>query len=98
MVKITDVEVEKIARLSQLELTSEEKRMFTQQLSDILTFAQHLAQVNTDGVPPTISVLDLVNVWRDDEVKEWLSREEALAEAAVVEDGCFKVPRIMDEE
>lgn len=98
MVTITDAEIAKTAHFAQLEFSPDEKSKLAEQLSDILTFAQHLEEVDMDGVPPTISVLDLVNVWRDDEVVEWLSQEQALAQAKDVQDGCFKVPRIMEEE
>ena len=98
MVKITDAEIERIAHFAQLEFNPDEKGKMAEQLSEILTFAQHLGEVDTDGVPPTISVLDLVNVWREDEVLNWLSQEQALAQAKDVQDGCFKVPRIMEEE
>jgi aspartyl-tRNA(Asn)/glutamyl-tRNA(Gln) amidotransferase subunit C len=98
MVKITDAEVARIAHFAQLEINPDEETTLTEQLNEILTFAQHLAQVDTDGVPPTVSVLDVANVWRDDEVFEWLTQEQALAQAKDVQDGCFKVPRIMEEE
>ncbi|MGI6129737.1 MAG: Asp-tRNA(Asn)/Glu-tRNA(Gln) amidotransferase subunit GatC [bacterium] len=98
MVKITDAQIDRIANFAQLELTAEEKSELAQQLSEILTFAQQLAKVNTDDVEPTISVLDLKNMWRDDEVVTWLSQDQALAQATEVQDGCFKVPRIMEEE
>jgi aspartyl-tRNA(Asn)/glutamyl-tRNA(Gln) amidotransferase subunit C len=98
MVPITDAEIDRIAHFAQLKFTPEEKNQLAQQLNNILTFAQQLQEVDTDGVPPTVSVLELVNVWRDDEVVEGLSQEQALAQAKDVQDGCFRVPRIMEEE
>lgn len=98
MVTITDAEIERIAHFAQLEFTQDEKSKLAEQLSDILTFARQLQEVDTDGVEPTVSVLDIVNVWREDKAINWLSQEEALAQAKDVQDGCFKVPRIMEEE
>ncbi|MGI6596274.1 MAG: Asp-tRNA(Asn)/Glu-tRNA(Gln) amidotransferase subunit GatC [bacterium] len=96
--KITEAEVERIANFAQLEVTPEEIGKLAQQLSDILAFARQLKEVDTEGVTPTVSVLDLVNVWREDEVLPWLDQKQALAQAKDVQDGCFRVPRIMEEE
>ncbi len=63
-----------------------------------MAFARQLKEVDTEGVTPTVSVLDLVNVWREDEVLPWLDQKQALAQAKDVQDGCFRVPRIMEEE
>ena len=97
-VEITEAQVEKIAHFSQLELGGDEKAKLAQQLTDIFSFAQKLEEVDTDAVEPTISVLDLVNVWREDKVLKGLKQEQALAQAKDVREGCFRVPRIMDEE
>jgi aspartyl-tRNA(Asn)/glutamyl-tRNA(Gln) amidotransferase subunit C len=96
--KITEAEVERIANFAQLEVTPEEIGKLAQQLSDILAFARQLKEVDTEGVTPTVSVLDLINVWREDEVLPWLDQKQALAQAKDVQDGCFRVPRIMEEE
>lgn len=98
MVTITDAEIDRISSFAQLEFTPEEKNQMAQQLSEIMTFALQLNKVNTEDVPPTVSVLNLINVWRDDKVFEGLSLEQALAQAKNVQDGCFKVTRIMEEE
>ncbi|MGI6605015.1 MAG: Asp-tRNA(Asn)/Glu-tRNA(Gln) amidotransferase subunit GatC [Firmicutes bacterium] len=95
--KITTAEVEQVARLSRLRLTPEETEEFTRQINSVFAYAERLASVDTEGVPPTVNVLDLGNVWREDEVRRWLTQEEALANAAEVAEGCFRVPRIMEE-
>ena len=48
-------------------------------------------------VPPTAHPVPLVNVWRADEARAGLPREEVLAEAPAAEDGRFRVPRILGE-
>lgn len=95
--KISMAEVEHVAHLARLELTPEEKEKFTHQLNDILAFAEKLGAVDTQGIRPTSHVLDLKNVWREDEVYDWLTQDEALANAPAAADGCFQVPRIMEE-
>jgi aspartyl-tRNA(Asn)/glutamyl-tRNA(Gln) amidotransferase subunit C len=52
--------------------------------------------VPTNGVEPTAHVLDLVNVFRDDTVRQTLSAAEALANAPEAAQHYFVVPRIVE--
>lgn len=92
---ITKQDVEHVAMLARLELTEEEKEMFTQQLNAILEYADQLKQLDTSEIPPTAHAIPMQNVFRDDEVKPGLSNEEAVAAAPAAEDGFFKVPKIV---
>lgn len=92
---VTEKDVEHIAWLAHIELTEDEKEMFTEQFNRILEFFKKIDEVNTEGVPPTYHVLDLVNIFRRDEVKDSLPREEALKNAPRREDAFFKSPRIV---
>jgi aspartyl-tRNA(Asn)/glutamyl-tRNA(Gln) amidotransferase subunit C len=51
-----------------------------------------------DGVEPTSHAVPIVNVMRPDEVTESLPPEVALANAPDVEDGRFRVPRIIEDQ
>lgn len=88
-------DVEHIAWLAHIELTEEEKEDFMEQFNKILEFFRKIDEVNTEGVPPTYHVLDLTNVFREDEVRESLPKEEALRNAPKRENGFFKSPRIV---
>lgn len=88
-------DVEHVALLARLELTAEEKELYTKQLNDILHYAEMLNQLNTDGVPPTAHVLPLHNVFRDDAPGEHLTAEEVLANAPRRDGPFFIVPKIV---
>jgi len=92
---LTREEVEHIAELAKLGLTEEEKETFRQQLSAILDYAQMLQRLDTDAIPPTAQVITLQNVMRPDEVHPSFPREDILANAPAVQDGCFKVKAIL---
>jgi len=96
-VKITLAEVEHVARLARLALDADEKERMRRQLDAILGYVEQLRRVNTDGVEPTAHVLPLVNVLRDDEVRPSYPVEAMLANAPDVQDGQFRVPRILEE-
>lgn len=96
MAEITKEQVKHVANLARLEVTEEEAEMFTKQLSSIIKFAEQLNEIDTDGIEPTTHVLDLKNVMRKDEPREWITREEALKNAPDHKDGQFRVPSILE--
>ena len=92
---ISKKEVEHVAWLARVELSEEEKDRFTKQLNEILNYFQKISEANTEGVPPTCHVLDLVNVYREDVVSSSLFADEALKNAPKKEERFFKAPRIV---
>jgi aspartyl-tRNA(Asn)/glutamyl-tRNA(Gln) amidotransferase subunit C len=95
---ITRDEVAHLARLARIELTDEELDHLAPQLDVILTSVAQVSEVAAQDIPPTSHSLPLTNVFRADEVVPCLTPEDALAAAPAVEDGRFRVPRILGEE
>jgi aspartyl-tRNA(Asn)/glutamyl-tRNA(Gln) amidotransferase subunit C len=95
--RIARADVEHVARLARLALTDEEVEELTAQLADILEHAARVSAVDTTDVAPTAHPLPLVNVFRPDEVRPSLDRDEVLAAAPAVEDGRFRVPPVLGE-
>ena len=91
-------EVLHVARLARLALSPEEVERFRVQLSQILDHAARVTEVAAEDVPPTSHSMPLVNVFREDVVEECLPQAKALSTAPEVEDGRFRVPRIIEEE
>lgn len=94
--KLTLAEVEHIAQLARLELTSAEKELYRQQLSDILDYAARLQKLDTSGIPPTASVLPPRSVLRPDEPRPGLPVEDVLRNASQTEDNQFRVPPVLE--
>ena len=88
-------EVEHISWLAHIELSDEEKTLFTEQFNQILDYFKKIDMIDTEGIQPTYHVLDLKNVNRKDETKPSLSTEEALKNAPRKEKKFFKSPRII---
>jgi len=88
-------EVEHIAWLAHIELSDQEKILFTEQFNEILDYFKKIDEVDTEGVEPTYHVLDLKNVSRTDETTPSLPREEALRNAPKKEKKFIKAPRIV---
>jgi aspartyl-tRNA(Asn)/glutamyl-tRNA(Gln) amidotransferase subunit C len=94
---ITRADVEHVAELARFELTAAEKEQFIAQLNSILTYIEQLGDLNTAGVEPTSHVLPMSNVFRDDEVRPSLDRDQVLQNAPQESHFFFKVPRIIEE-
>jgi aspartyl-tRNA(Asn)/glutamyl-tRNA(Gln) amidotransferase subunit C len=97
MSTLTAADVERIAALAHLELTDEEKQLFTRQLADILNYAEQLQAVDTTGVPATAHVHTTEGVERPDEPRPSLSTGDAIANApeSAPDAGLFRVPRVI---
>lgn len=94
--QLTLDEVSRVAFLARLELTDAEKTRLTTDLNGILGQFARLQELDTADVPPTSHSLPLQNVFREDNVRPSLSREEAVANAPEKRDGNFIVPQIME--
>ncbi len=93
-----EIDIEHVARLARLALSDEEKERLRAQLGLILEHAAKVGEVATEDVPPTAWAIPRANVLRPDEPRPSLTAEEVLANAPEVEDGRFRVPRIVEVE
>lgn len=91
---ITKKDVEHVAKLARLELTEDEKEMFTHQLGDVLAHVEKMNEVDTVGVEPMNHPIDFYNVTREDKKIYENTREELMQNAPDVEGEFFKVPKI----
>jgi aspartyl-tRNA(Asn)/glutamyl-tRNA(Gln) amidotransferase subunit C len=94
---VTSADVIHVARLARLALTDDEINQYAIDLAGILTHAQDVASLNTDGVVPTAHPLPLVNVFRPDIVRPGADRAEVLAMAPRSESNRFRVPNILGD-
>lgn len=87
--------VEKLADLAKLEFTEAEKEKFIADFSKILQFVDKLQELDTEGVEPLQHIADEVNVLREDEPKQVVTKEEALKNAPEKDSDYFKVPKVI---
>lgn len=91
---ITIKDVEHVAKLARLELTDEEKELYTKQLGDVLQYVNQMNEVDTSNIEPMTQVVDFVNVMREDKVVYEQTKEELMKNAPEQENGFFRVPKI----
>jgi aspartyl-tRNA(Asn)/glutamyl-tRNA(Gln) amidotransferase subunit C len=94
-----DIEtLEKVAHLARLELKEEDKQGLLGDMNNILNFMDKLNEVNTDDVEPLIYMNDEVNVLRKDEVKQVITREDALLNAPKYDGKFFRVAKVINKQ
>ena len=97
MKRIRSDEVKKVAKLARLELNENEIYQHAEQLEKILEYIKQLEKINTENVPCTTRAIEVVNVLRKDEKKNYENSEEILDLAPSRENKFFKVPKIINE-
>ena len=94
---ISREEVEKVSLLGRLLLSETELDKMTSHLDQILGYMELLAEVDTEQVEPMAHALDVSDVFRDDEIRPSLQREQALANAPKRDGECYLVPAVLGE-
>lgn len=89
--------IDYVAALAKLQLSEEEQEKARVDLGAILEYMEIMKELDTEGVEPMSHVFPVKNVFREDEVKNTPDRENLLANAPEQKEGCFKVPRTIEE-
>ncbi len=92
MVETKDIEY--VAKLAKLKLTDSDKEKLIPQMADIINFANRISELNTEGIEETNHILNMSNVFREDEIKPSYKRDDILMNAPQKEAGCIIVPGV----
>lgn len=93
---ISSREVEYVAHLARLEISDQEKEIFTSQLNDILLYIDKLNELDTTGVEPMSHAMALTNAFREDQLVDSIGTEKTLANAPDARGEFFRVPKVID--
>ncbi|MEQ9262962.1 MAG: Asp-tRNA(Asn)/Glu-tRNA(Gln) amidotransferase subunit GatC [Owenweeksia sp.] len=96
--KINKKEVEKLAHLSRLEFTEEEKENMVADMDKILGFVEKISELDLEGVEPLVYMTDEESTLRKDEVVEQATKEEALKNAPDRDTDYFRVPKVVQRK
>jgi aspartyl-tRNA(Asn)/glutamyl-tRNA(Gln) amidotransferase subunit C len=89
-------EVAHIAALARIRLIEGELAPLAAELSQILTWVEQLAEIDTSNVAPMTSVGALRLPMRDDKVTDGDCREAVLGNAPQSAKGFFTVPKVIE--
>lgn len=88
--------VENIAHLARIKVEEDQLEALAGELSNILGWIEQLAEVDTEGVAPMTSVVDMAMPSRGDRVTDGDCRDQVLANATEPVDGFFAVPKVLE--
>jgi len=93
--EVTDALVDKLAHLSRLEFNAADKEAIKNDLQLMISFVEKLDELDLEGTEPLLHMSTDINVLRNDEIKESVTRDEALRNAPAHDDKFFKVPKVI---
>lgn len=88
--------VKTVAELSQLKIDPADIESYAKGMAKVLSLAEQMQSVNTDGIKPMSNPLDATQRLRPDEVTEPNQREAFQAVAPETEAGLYLVPRVVE--
>ena len=89
-------EIAYISSLSKLKMEDAEMGNYTRQISEILEMIQQLEKVDTHDIEPMAHPLNMKQRLRLDLVTEENRRELYQKNAVVLEEGFYKVPKVIE--
>lgn len=95
--QVSKEEILHIANLANLNLKENEVEKYIEHLEEILNFANIVNKAPIEGVKETIGINDNCNVFRKDEIKKCMSKEELLQNAPEQQEGMFKIPKVINQ-
>ena len=93
---VDEATVRRVARLARIAVTDEEARRLRGELNGILDWVEQLREVDVEGVEPMTSVVGMPMKKRADLVTEGGDPRRVLANAPMIENDFFLVPKVVE--
>ena len=93
---VTRQDIENVAQLARLHMDEKQAGEVTSSLNNILALIDQMQAVNTDGVEPLAHASEASQRLRDDIVTETDQRDILQSIAPSVENGLYRVPKVIE--
>ena len=90
------IDLQHVVKLARIELSAEEEKRISPQLSEIIQYVEKLNELDVDEIEPTAHAVQLTNVLREDQPRPSLSQDDAMRNAPKFANGLFVVPKIVE--
>jgi len=88
--------VKRVAHLARIGLDETQAEKMRDELNAVLGFVEQLDEVNIDAVPPMNSVIPMALARRGDKVTDGNKATDIVANAPLVQDHFFLVPKVVE--
>ena len=89
-------DIKSYAAMAKFTLDEPTQATLSAQADRLIDSFKGLEKANTDGIEPMVTVLDIVNVLREDAADKKWTREELLSTAPAAHEGYFQVPKTLE--
>ncbi len=96
--KVTQKDIEYIAKLSKLKLNENEMEEYVEDLNKIIGYVEKLNELDTSNVEPLSHPVMKENAFREDVVKTSIDRNKVLKNAPEADDEYFRVPKVINQK
>lgn len=93
---LSPTDIEKIARLSSLDIACEKTTQLNDEINSIMDFVEQLRTIDTTGISPLFHPLAQHQRLRTDEITEKECIEELEALAPLFEENLYLVPKVIE--
>lgn len=93
--KIDDKLIDNLTELSKLEFDEKSKEELKGNLQKILDLVEQLNELDTEGVEPLVYMTENRNIFREDKVEQYITKEDALKNAPDKDSDYIKVPKVI---
>ena len=93
---MTIEEIKSYEAMAKLDLPDDEREAIMKKTVMLEKSFSELETVNTEGVQPLITVLDMMNVFREDVAVKMMPREKLLESVIASVDGYIQVPKTLE--
>ena len=94
--KITKEEILHVASLARLKFSEADAEKLTNDMANIIAFADKLGELDTSDIVPTAHAIPIETAFRADEVKPSFERREILKNAPDFDEEGFIVPKVVE--
>lgn len=92
---ITPEDIKKLSRLAKIQVSEDEQKVLSKELSTILNYANEVNELNLDGIQPTSHAVSVESVFREDKSKESQVSKNVLERAPDSHNDFFRVPKVI---
>ena len=93
--EIKKEEILHVAKLASLKIKDEEIEEYRKNLQDILNFANTINSIDTSKIEETNGISSNVNVFREDEIKDFKDVESLMQNAPEKSGNMFVIPKVI---
>ena len=95
MMAAQQIDIDYVAELARIELTDDERGLFSGQLAQILKYFDKLNAVNVEGVEAMAHAFPVKNVWAEDVPGSILNSDDVVRNTAVSKDHQVLLPKVV---